>query len=155
MIQQNHRDAADVSDSRAARSSEGEPLLSGQTEAKTGGRFRKKEHLKKNAAITRVFKNGRIVNCSGCKLFFLANELNCNRIAFSFVRKYGNAVRRNRVRRLGREAYRLMKEELKTGYDLVLLYYPHKDENRGTLTETKGQLITLFKKAGIMSIKER
>ena len=106
-----------------------------------------------------VFKKGRAVSCSGCKLFFLANELPCNRIAFSFVRKYGNAVKRNRARRLGREAYRLMKGKLKTGYDLVLLFYPRQEGlfpqkegplQRMTLCKTAGTLQTLFKRAGLI-----
>jgi len=52
-----------------------------------------------------------------------------------------------------------MKDELQTGYDLVLLIYPRPEtstENRaeaasgcGTLAESAGQLKTLFKKAGL------
>ena len=58
---------------------------------------------------------------------------------------------RNKARRLGREAYRLMKNELQTGYDLVLLVYPlGTDSGKGTLAETAGQLKTLFKKAGMI-----
>ena len=33
-------------------------------------------------------------------------------------------MERNRARRLGREAYRHLRQELKPGYDLVLLVYP-------------------------------
>ena len=46
-----------------------------------------------------------------------------------------------------------MKGELQTGYDLVLLIYPRKDNGplrRGTLAETAGQLKTLFKKADLI-----
>ena len=115
--------------------------------------FRRQEHLKRRVTIARVFKKGKVAGCSGYKLFFLANELSCNRIVITFARKYGNAVKRNRARRLGQEAYRLMKDELKTGYDLVLLEYPPADlseAGRGTLEETSRQLKTLFKKAGII-----
>jgi ribonuclease P protein component len=77
-------------------------------------------------------------------LFFLENGLSHNRIAFTFARKYGNAVERNRARRLGREAYRYMRNGLKPGFDLVLLVYPGKD----TLAGRKGQLGMLFSKAG-------
>ena len=126
-------------------------------EAKSGRRFRRYEHLKRRATITGVLKNGRAVRCIGSKLFFLANELPCNRIAITMVRKYGNAVKRNRARRLGREAYRLMKNELKTGYDLVLLIFPRSESapsKRGTLEETAGQLKMLFKKAGLIRSEE-
>ena len=116
-------------------------------------KFRRQEHLKKRAEIARVFKKGKAVNCSGYKLFFLENGLDCNRIVITYTRKYGNAVKRNRERRLGREAYRLMKNELKPGYDLVLLKFPGSllsNRGRGTLAEASGHLKTLFKKAGII-----
>jgi ribonuclease P protein component len=83
----------------------------------------------------------------------LANNLPCNRIVISFARKFGNAVKRNRARRLGREAYRLMKNELQSGYDLVLLIFPRPEGEpvkRDTLEETAVRLKTLFKKAGMI-----
>ena len=126
-------------------------------EFKSRRKFRKQEHLKGRVTIARVFKKGRAVNCPGVKLFFLANELPINRIAVSFVRKYGNAVQRNRTRRLGREAYRLMKDQLKSGFDLILLLYPigvnEAGVNRGSLAASSEQLKTLFGKAGLYRIK--
>lgn len=136
-----------------------------------GGRFRRQEHLKRRVEVTRVFKKGRVVNCPGAKLFFFANNLPYNRIVITFARKFGNAVQRNRARRLGREAYRLIRENCKTGYDLVLLLYPRPKESdssktalkgapkgeknptvkaaarTGSLAESAEQLQTLFKKA--------
>ena len=83
----------------------------------------------------------------------MANDLPINRIAVSFVRKYGNAVQRNRARRLGREAYRLMKDQLKSGFDLILLMYPARvneaGADRGSLAASSEQLKTLFGKAGL------
>jgi ribonuclease P protein component len=75
----------------------------------------------------------------------IQNGLPVNRIAFTFARKYGNAVQRNRSRRLSREVYRLLKARLCTGYDLVLLVYPGKD----TFNDRMEQLETLFQKAGL------
>jgi ribonuclease P protein component len=86
--------------------------------------FRQREHIKRRGDISRIFKKGRSVTCLGAKLFYLDNGLSHNRIVFTFARKYGNAVRRNRAKRLGREAYRQLSSGLKTGYDMVLLVYP-------------------------------
>ncbi|MCL1812265.1 MAG: ribonuclease P protein component [Treponema sp.] len=127
-------------------------------EKQDSGRFRSEEHLKKRVEITGVFKKGRTVGCSGIKLFFLANELSNNRIVITFTRKYGNAVQRNRRRRLVREAYRLMKGGLKTGYDLVFLIYPRTErppsKQRAEFSETAVQLKILFKKAGMIRQEE-
>jgi len=126
-----------------------------------GGRFRQQEHIKRRVELTRVFKKGRVVSCPGVKLFFLANGLPHNRIVITFARKYGNAVQRNRARRLGREAYRLMRGELATGYDVVWLMYPRTTgkpdlpRQAGSLAESTEQLKTLFRKAGIWQRQER
>jgi hypothetical protein len=58
------------------------------------------------------------------KLFVLKNSLPYNRICFTFARGFGNAVERNRSRRLGREAWRHLRPRLLGGYDLILLVYP-------------------------------
>jgi ribonuclease P protein component len=100
-------------------------------------------------------------------LFYLENGLGRNRIVFTFARKFGNAVRRNRARRLGREAFRLMKAALKSGWDLALLLYPAADGRRTnppeakaakpgakrareTLADRQRQMASLFKKAGLL-----
>jgi ribonuclease P protein component len=97
-------------------------------------------------------------------LFVLKNGLPYNRIGFTQTRKYGNAPERNRARRLGREAYRLLRPRLKTGFDLVLLVYPGSPNparpgkpagsrarpGRGSLEARLAQLKSLFGKAGLL-----
>jgi ribonuclease P protein component len=69
-----------------------------------------------------------------------------NRIAFTFARKFGNAAARNRARRVSREAYRLTRNRIKSGFDLVLLIYPGRDY----LTARMEQLRVLFAGAGLL-----
>lgn len=128
------------------------------------GRFRRYERLKRRDDINRAFKKGRSVTCPGAKLFYCNNGLLYNRIVFTFTRKFGNAVARNRARRLGREAYRLIRDGIKTGYDLAVLVYPEArmlpggaaDERnaaekpvRPGLSLRMKQLNALFSKAGL------
>jgi ribonuclease P protein component len=93
-----------------------------------------------------VFKKGRVAACPGARLFFLENGLPHNRVVFTFARNYGNAVERNRARRLGREAYRLLRPRLRGGFDLVLLVYPSETV---TFAARQKQLKTLVSKAGL------
>ena len=114
-------------------------------------RFRREEHLKGRDKIREVFGKGKRYGCKGAKLFVLKNELPYNRICFTLSRGFGNAVSRNRSRRLGREAFRLLKPRLSIGYDLILLVYPESEGSLKTvLSDRTGQIETLFYKAGLL-----
>ena len=111
--------------------------------------FKREEHLKGRNEIREVFKSGRQFGCRGAKLFVLKNELAYNRICFTFSRGFGNAVARNRARRLGREAFRLIKGRLFGGHDLILLVYPEA-EAETVFSDRAKQLDSLFFKAGLL-----
>ena len=108
-------------------------------------RFPRKERLKGRNEIREVFNRKKGVSCLGARLFTLRNGLSYNRIAFTFSRKYGNAVERNYSRRLSREVYRLLRNGLRKGYDLVLLVYPGND----AFSVRMEQLRELFSRAGL------
>lgn len=133
-------------------------------------RFKREERLKGRNDIRAVFSRGRRFGCQGAKLFVLKNSLSGNRICFTFSRGYGNAVQRNRARRLGREAYRHLRPRLAGGYDLILLVYPETPpvkpgesvktgappaeqaggSRKSGLTRRTAQLEFLFAKAGLL-----
>jgi ribonuclease P protein component len=108
--------------------------------------FPRQERLKGRDEIREVFNRRKAVSCAGAKLLTLKNGLPHNRVAFTFSRKFGCAVERNRARRLGREAYRRLRGGLKQGFDLVLLVYPGKDDFASRLQ----QLTELFRRAGLL-----
>ncbi|HYF51829.1 MAG TPA: ribonuclease P protein component [Planctomycetota bacterium] len=54
-------------------------------------------------------------------LCFVRNGLKHSRLGVSVSRKYGNAVRRNRIKRVFRAAFRQCQHELPAGYDYVLI----------------------------------
>jgi ribonuclease P protein component len=82
------------------------------------------ERLRSQSEISRVFKSSASVSCSGAKMVYRKNELEWNRIAVTLVRKYGNSVQRNRSKRILREIYRSLKNNLKPGYDIIIVLYP-------------------------------
>jgi ribonuclease P protein component len=96
-----------------------------------------------------VFSRRKGVSCPGAKLLTLRNGLPHNRIAFTFSRKFGKAVERNYSRRLSREVYRQLRNELRKGYDLVLLVYPGRD----VFSVRMEQLRELFSRAGLLLTK--
>ena len=64
-------------------------------------------------------------------------------------RKVGNAVARNRARRLLREAYRLNKQKLKT--NLVIVMIARNAINGKRLGDVEAEVLRLFRTAGILN----
>ena len=52
-------------------------------------------------------------------MYLRANSLEYNRLGISVSKKVGNSVVRHKVTRLIREAYRLNKDCIRSGYDIV------------------------------------
>lgn len=112
---------------------------------RTGG-FARYEHIKKPLEFRTLFKKGMRTGVTGAKLFWAANDFGYNRIAFPLPRGYGTAVERNRSKRLSREAYRLLKSHLNTGFDILFLVYPGNDSFHSRCE----QLRKLCEKAGLL-----
>jgi ribonuclease P protein component len=113
--------------------------------------FPRSERLKKRADIRTVMKKGQCVTEFGAKLFYKENSLSYNRIAFTFARKFGNAVERNRARRLGRESYRHLRTVISAGWDFVLLVY----SGASTFDRRFVQLQRLMGRARLIGTKDR
>lgn len=92
--------------------------------------FPKKERLKSKKALEQVFAKGRSINAFPLKLIYLHTNLREDvpfQVAVVAPKKnFKSAVRRNRIKRLLREAYRLNKDIIfnntKGQYALVILY---------------------------------
>lgn len=87
--------------------------------------IRKDQRLRSPLDFARVY-DGRQRAGDGHLLVFAAlNELGVTRFGLSVSRKHGGAVKRARIKRLLREAFRLSQHELPQGLDLVLIPRPN------------------------------
>ena len=107
--------------------------------------FPKHYRLCKKKDWQRVFQKGKVVKNHQIKILYLPQGLPYNRVGIAVGRKFGKAVKRNRAKRLLREAYRLVQPSLPTGYDLLLFprfsaqAIPH-------LEELKKSILQLFQR---------
>lgn len=82
------------------------------------------ERLSKQSELKTVFASGSRKSTAGAKVVYLKNNLSYSRFAVTIVRKFGNSVQRNRVKRIFREFYRLNKSNILSGFDIIFVIYP-------------------------------
>lgn len=85
------------------------------------------------------------VSTRGLKIFFRETGQDITRILVSPGRKYGNAVERNYIKRVGKEIFRNQKAGIKPGYDVLFLFYP----GSYTYNDRVNQVIKLLSKTPV------
>ncbi len=77
--------------------------------------------LKENRRFRFLYHKGNHFANDVLVLYLKENRRAQNRLGLTVSKKVGNAVTRNRIRRLLRENYRLRENAIKIGYDLVFV----------------------------------
>ena len=88
---------------------------------KMGFQFRKTEHLTRKKEFERVFDEGTVFKNNEVVLYVVPNDFQHSRLGLVVSKKVGNSPRRNRAKRLLREAYRLNKHLLKMHVDIIAI----------------------------------
>lgn len=84
-------------------------------------RFLAAYRIRRNGDFQRAYRRRCTAGDGRVLVFGFANGLAHPRLGLSVSRKVGNAVVRNRWKRLLREAFRLARQQLPAGLDLVII----------------------------------
>ena len=104
-------------------------------------RFRPHEHLRRPADFQAVYDRRRSAADGTLVVYARENGLPHSRVGLSVSKKFGGAVVRNRIRRLLREAYRLGRDDLPTGFDFVLIPRPQEEYALDPFRESLAKLV--------------
>lgn len=97
--------------------------------------FRKNHRLVDNNHFKRVI-SGRTFSGRGVlRMYVLPNDTGYPRFGVSIGKKSGNAVQRNRVKRLAREAFRLEQYNIAPDYDYLLIFSAKRSKNKKTVSD--------------------
>lgn len=112
----------------------------------TALRLRRHQHVKSPKHFDRAFRQGSRARASQLVVAAVPNGLDCARLGLSVGKRvWKSAVRRNYVRRVFREAFRLEQARLPAGYDYVLV--PAEPRLAPDLALVRGELVAMARKA--------
>jgi len=112
----------------------------------------KKDILRKKEDFSAIYKKGKSVGERYVVVFYKKNNLSYNRIAFLASKKVGNSVERNRARRLMKESFRFLKENMRSGYDIIFIARTTIDGRN--FFDVKKSMYGALKKAKLYEVKK-
>ena len=90
--------------------------------------FPKKKRLVSNRQFKAVLARGRRLSNGLLTLYMAENDCGYPRLGVSVGKSCGNAVVRNRLKRLLREAFRQSQEQIPAGFDYLLMIHPVREK---------------------------
>ncbi len=112
----------------------------------TALRYPRDHRLLRKSDFHRVFREGRRVSSGGLSLVVCPGGATVSRLGMAVSRRFGNAVRRNRARRLIREAFRLQHQEFARVVDVIAR--PQDQRFPDNLQQVRTALKSAIEKAG-------
>ncbi|MCI8617124.1 MAG: ribonuclease P protein component [Clostridia bacterium] len=111
--------------------------------------MKKTKMLKKNYEFKNVLSKGKYFSGKNIEVFIKFNNKNCNFLGLAISTKTAKAVRRNQIKRLIRENYKILEPEIKDGQSIVFLWKKNVDIKNATFDNIKTDMNYIFDKANI------
>lgn len=113
--------------------------------------MRKIKTLKKNYEFQNVLSKGKFYVGKQITIYISTNKLDENIIGIAVSTKACNAVKRNHIKRLIRENYRLIKNDLKKGNNIVFLWNKKVKAEEANYYTINKDMNKLLQKANLLS----
>jgi len=108
-------------------------------------------HIKKDYEFRRAYNKGKSFVAPLLVVYCLKRRQHCIRVGITTGKKVGNAVHRNRARRVIRESCRHLLPDISEGWDLIFVARTRTAEVKQQ--EVEKEMLNLLKKAGVIKIK--
>lgn len=112
--------------------------------------MREIDTLKKNYEFKNVLSKGKFYIGKQISIYVLKNNKKSNVIGIAVRKKGCGAVQKNRIKRLIRENYRLIRKNLKQGYDIVFLWNKKEEAYQANFHIIKSDMERLLNKASLL-----
>lgn len=113
--------------------------------------MKKTKMLKKNYEFKNVLSKGKYYSGFYIEAFIIKNNLkNNNLLGIAIGTKIAKATKRNYIKRLIRESYKNLEDDINTGYSMVFLWKKKIDIKNANYKNIKKDMNKIFDKAGIL-----
>ena len=114
--------------------------------------MKKTKMLKKNYEFKNVFVKGKYISGEYIEAVIKKNKTteNLNFLGIAINVKIAKAVKRNHIKRLIREVYRLNENRIKTGYSIVFLWKKKQNIINANFENVKKDMENIFIKSNIL-----
>lgn len=106
--------------------------------------------LKKNYEFKNIFVKGKYYGGEYIEIFALKSDININMLGIAISKKIAKSVKRNKIKRLIKENYRLLEEKLNLGYNIVILWNKKTPYQRASFTNIKKDMLNVFERIGLI-----
>ena len=116
--------------------------------------MKKTKMLKKNYEFKKVLTKGKKYKEKNIEAFILKNKEKFNLLGLAVSSKSAGAVTRNKIKRILRENYKNLEENIKVGYSIVFLVKNNKklEKNDIKFEDIKNEMKNIFFNSQILDI---